>query len=109
VVWTDDNGKLDYDRSLESMVHDARMILSREVRHSILKITGGDDGGDNKEPAAGQGEPDDRPAAVSDDLHARHVDAEQHIHGHDIATPVDEPADHETLSQPLASSRPPSP
>ncbi len=41
VVWTDDDGKLDYDRALEDMVRDARVILSREVRHSILKITPG--------------------------------------------------------------------
>jgi glycerol-3-phosphate O-acyltransferase len=40
IVWTDDAGKLDYDHGLEDMVRDARVILSREVRHSILKITG---------------------------------------------------------------------
>nr|WP_225737295.1 glycerol-3-phosphate 1-O-acyltransferase PlsB [Dyella acidiphila] len=42
VVWTDDEGKLDYDGALEGMVRDARVILAREMRHSILKITGGD-------------------------------------------------------------------
>jgi glycerol-3-phosphate O-acyltransferase len=47
VVWTDANGKLDYDETLEDMVRDARVILAREVRHSILKIAG--DG----EPARG--------------------------------------------------------
>jgi glycerol-3-phosphate O-acyltransferase len=41
VVWTDDAGKLDYDSALDGMVRDARVILSREVRHSILKITPG--------------------------------------------------------------------
>jgi ubiquinone/menaquinone biosynthesis methyltransferase len=46
-VWTDDAGKLDYDSALEGMVRDARVILSREVRHSILKITPGGE----KEPA----------------------------------------------------------
>jgi len=48
IVWTDENGKLDYDSALESMVRDARVILSRDVRHSILKIT---PGGNEKEPA----------------------------------------------------------
>jgi glycerol-3-phosphate O-acyltransferase len=41
LVWTDDAGKLDYDIALEGIVRDARVILSREVRHSILKITPG--------------------------------------------------------------------
>ena len=75
VVWTDDDGKLDYDAALEGMVRDARVILSREVRHSILKITPGGD----REPMA------DQPAHVpadSDDaaLHERHVAAEHHQH-----------------------------
>jgi glycerol-3-phosphate O-acyltransferase len=43
VVWTDDDGKLDYASVLEDIVRDARVILSREVRHSILKITPGGD------------------------------------------------------------------
>lgn len=75
VVWTDDDGRLDYDAALEGMVRDARVILSREVRHSILKITPGGD----REPMA------DQPAHVpadSDDaaLHERHVAAEHHLH-----------------------------
>ena len=41
VVWTDDDGNLDYANVLEDMVRDARVILSRDVRHSILKITPG--------------------------------------------------------------------
>jgi glycerol-3-phosphate O-acyltransferase len=41
VVWTDEDGKLDYASALEDMVRDARVILSRDVRHSILKITPG--------------------------------------------------------------------
>ncbi|MEY2113834.1 MULTISPECIES: glycerol-3-phosphate 1-O-acyltransferase PlsB [Rhodanobacter] len=79
IVWTDDAGKLDYDASLEGMVRDARVILSREVRHSILKITPGGD----KEPAAGDPAvaPDALPAdAAATDLHRRHVDTEQHEH-----------------------------
>jgi glycerol-3-phosphate O-acyltransferase len=107
VVWTDDNGKLDYDEALEDMVRDARVILAREVRHSILKIAG--DG----EPARSDGSSvaatvsvvtladppratppaQDAPAAnatgdignasaeaLADTLHQRHVEAEQHRH-----------------------------
>ncbi len=100
IVWTDDAGKLDYDAALEGMVRDARVILSREVRHSILKITPG--GNDWEAPAA-----DAREGAVegtyvpadSDDaaLHARHVAAEQREHerrsGSDRRLPdADEPA-----------------
>ena len=86
VVWNDDNGKLDYDSALDDLVRDARVILSREVRHSILKITPGNE----KEPAASEAAiapeapaaPIDRlPAdASAGDLHQRHVDAEQHEH-----------------------------
>ena len=36
---TDESGKLDFDRALEEVARDARVILAREVRHSILKIT----------------------------------------------------------------------
>jgi glycerol-3-phosphate O-acyltransferase len=103
VVWTDEAGKLDYDTALEGMVRDARVILSREVRHSILKIT---PGGGDKESAAGDDAPDaltsgsgaaelpgmdahvadHLPAdASSSDLHQRHVDAEQHAHAHEAA------------------------
>ena len=39
VVWTDDAGKLDFDSELESVVRDAKVILSREIRHGILKLT----------------------------------------------------------------------
>ena len=41
MVQTDDDGNLDYASALEDMVRDARVILSRDVRHSILKITPG--------------------------------------------------------------------
>jgi glycerol-3-phosphate O-acyltransferase len=96
VVWTDDDGKLDYVDALEGMVRDARVILSREVRHSILKITPGGsekDGPDVDPPgAAATGVPGIEPAtggvptdASSDDLHQRHVDAEHHRHEHAAA------------------------
>lgn len=39
VVWPDADGKLDFDVALEEVARDARVILAREVRHSILKIT----------------------------------------------------------------------
>ncbi|KRE85748.1 glycerol-3-phosphate O-acyltransferase [Rhodanobacter sp. Soil772] len=83
IVWTDDDGKLDYDAALEGMVRDARVILSREVRHSILKIT---PGGNDKEAGAAETREDaDAPAHVptdSDDaaLHERHVAAEHYEH-----------------------------
>jgi glycerol-3-phosphate O-acyltransferase len=104
IVWTDDAGKLDYDNALEGMVRDARVILSREVRHSILKIT---PGGSEKESAAGEALSDDLPEtamlseapsadrrsgdnvpadASSADLHQRHVDAEHQVHAHPEAT-----------------------
>lgn len=106
VVWTDDAGKLDYDVALEGMVRDARIILSREVRHSILKIT---PGSNEKDAASGSklddeeeatapvsanlladpGETGIEPAvepvltdASSADLHDRHVATEHHKHEH---------------------------
>ncbi|MDR3390051.1 MAG: glycerol-3-phosphate 1-O-acyltransferase PlsB [Rudaea sp.] len=39
VVWTDDSGKLDFDNALEDVTRDAKVILSREIRHGILKLT----------------------------------------------------------------------
>jgi glycerol-3-phosphate O-acyltransferase len=106
VVWTDDAGKLDYDVALEGMVRDARVILSREVRHSILKITPGS----NEKDAASGSKLDDEeeatapvsPALLADpvdtaaepaaepvltnassaDLHERHVATEHHKHEH---------------------------
>ncbi len=83
IVWTDDAGKLDYDSALEGMVRDARVILSREVRHSILKIT---PGGNDKEAGANEVHEDsampDHVPADSDDaaLHERHIAAEHHLH-----------------------------
>lgn len=39
VVWTDEAGKLAFDAALEAVARDARVILSREIRHGILKLT----------------------------------------------------------------------
>jgi len=39
VVWTDEAGKLDFDSELENVARDAKVILSREIRHGILKLT----------------------------------------------------------------------
>ncbi|HET6604270.1 MAG TPA: glycerol-3-phosphate 1-O-acyltransferase PlsB [Xanthomonadaceae bacterium] len=39
IVWTDAHGKLDFDHRLEGWSRDARVILGREVRHSILKMS----------------------------------------------------------------------
>ena len=39
VVWSGDDGKLDFDASLAEVAKDARVILSREIRHGILKLT----------------------------------------------------------------------
>ncbi|GAA0712639.1 glycerol-3-phosphate 1-O-acyltransferase PlsB [Dokdonella soli] len=39
VVWADANGKLDFDPELQTVAYDARVILSREIRHGILKLT----------------------------------------------------------------------
>jgi glycerol-3-phosphate O-acyltransferase len=102
VVWTDDAGKLDYDSALEGMVRDARVILAREVRHSILKIT---PGGGEKESTPGDTAADQTAIAASpslaashvtdatpadassEDLHERHVEAEHHVHAH-ASTPA---------------------
>ncbi|HZP66495.1 MAG TPA: glycerol-3-phosphate 1-O-acyltransferase PlsB [Rudaea sp.] len=39
VVWADEQGKLDFDSSLEAVTRNAKVILSREIRHGILKLT----------------------------------------------------------------------
>jgi len=117
IVWTDDAGKLDYDTALEGMVRDARVILSREVRHSILKITPGNHEKDmaaeaSKEAAAyipsdiasesatpdGDHLPADASAA---DLHQRHVAAEHHEHGHADAGRVEAAGDPDQPQLPL--------
>ena len=86
VVWTDANGKLDYDSALEGMVRDARVILAREMRHAILKITGGEEK-EASRPVAETEYAEASPSAVtteplntSEELHERHVTAEHHEH-----------------------------
>ncbi len=39
LVWPNDKGKLEYDEQLEEVARDARVVLSREIRHGILKLT----------------------------------------------------------------------
>ncbi len=85
IVWTDEAGKLDYDRALEDMVRDARVILAREVRHSILKITPGGDGDRELQVEPAKAVPAD---ASSEALHERHVAAEHYAHAPDEAKPV---------------------
>lgn len=41
MVWTREDGTLDFDAALNDLVENAGLILAREVRHSILKITPG--------------------------------------------------------------------
>ena len=99
IVWNDDNGKLDYDSSLEDMVRDARVILSREMRHSILKITPGGERDAAAEEAppeaatapAASPEPPVQAADAGAELHQRHVAAEQA--SHQAAPPPAETAD----------------
>jgi glycerol-3-phosphate O-acyltransferase len=77
VVWTDPAGKLDFSDALEDMVRDARVILAREVRHSILKITPGGEN-DRDLDARPPIDPDDGSAGES--LHDRHVANEHTRH-----------------------------
>jgi len=39
VISADENGKLVFDSELDAVAKDARVILSREIRHGILKLT----------------------------------------------------------------------
>ena len=39
VISADENGKLVFDTQLNAVAQDARVILSREIRHGILKLT----------------------------------------------------------------------
>jgi glycerol-3-phosphate O-acyltransferase len=39
MIWLDENGKLDYDERLNEWEQDARLVLSRELRHTIHKIS----------------------------------------------------------------------
>jgi len=77
IVWTDEQGKLDFADALEDMVRDARVILAREVRHSILKIT---PGGDNDRDLDARPPDDPQTSGTGDSLHERHVANEKHRH-----------------------------
>ena len=82
VVWTDEAGKLDYDSALDDMVRDARVILSREMRHTILKITPGvgrDAAPDEAVPAPAMPVPPIGNDAGAE-LHQRHMAAERTAH-----------------------------
>src|SRR5690348_13145957 len=92
VVWTDEAGKLDYNSALDDMVRDARVILSREMRHSILKITPGGDrevAADEPAPEPAAPVPLVAPADAGAELHQRHVEAEHEGHR---THPADAPA-----------------
>jgi glycerol-3-phosphate O-acyltransferase len=39
VIWPDAEGRLEFHAELEDVVRDAKIILSREIRHGILKLT----------------------------------------------------------------------
>ncbi len=39
LVWPDDSGKLAFDARLDTWAKDARVILGRELRHTIEKIS----------------------------------------------------------------------
>jgi glycerol-3-phosphate O-acyltransferase len=96
VVWTDEAGKLDYDSALDDMVRDARVILSREMRHSILKITPGgerDVVADEAAPESAAPLPLASTADAGAELHQRHVEAEHaghHTHAADAPAGADE-------------------
>lgn len=58
-VWLDDAGKLDFGDALAGIAKDSRLILSRELRHSILKLTADQRVAAAPKPAA----PEDPPKA----------------------------------------------
>ena len=39
VVWSDERGLLAFDQRIHEVVSDARMVLSEQIRHSILQVT----------------------------------------------------------------------
>ncbi len=43
IVWLNDKAKLDFGDELGAMASDSKLILSRELRHSILKLAGDPD------------------------------------------------------------------
>ncbi|WP_237561534.1 glycerol-3-phosphate 1-O-acyltransferase PlsB [Frateuria defendens] len=103
IVWTDEAGKLDYAEALEDMVRDARVILSREVRHSILKITSGEKDASTRAgreesaaPPAPPPSPAPAPVDTGEELHARHVAAEHHTHAPEAGRPAAPPPSTQT-------------
>jgi glycerol-3-phosphate O-acyltransferase len=40
VIWANAENKLDFDVGLEDLVKESKVILSRDIRHGILKLTG---------------------------------------------------------------------
>ena len=50
LIWNGEDGTLEFEPALADVVEDARLILSREVRHSILKITPGNGHGEEPPP-----------------------------------------------------------
>jgi glycerol-3-phosphate O-acyltransferase len=59
-VWLDEAGKLDFGDAMATIAKDSRLILSRELRHSILKLTANPKcdatPAPRANPATGQGE-----------------------------------------------------
>ena len=41
MLWPDENGLLTYDQSFRSGYEDAKVLLSEQVRHSVLQVTHG--------------------------------------------------------------------
>lgn len=105
VVWTDEAGKLDYNSALDDMVRDARVILSREMRHSILKITPGGDRevvADEPAPEPAAPVPLVAPADAGAELHQRHVEAEHEGHRtHPAGAPANADAEAEGTQRDL--------
>lgn len=53
IVWNDAEGKLDFDERMDAWARDSRVILGRELRHSIMKITPGSDTAGTDTPGSG--------------------------------------------------------
>ena len=41
MIWADADNKLEFDVGLEDLVREAKVILSRDIRHGILKLAAG--------------------------------------------------------------------
>ena len=39
IVWKNDDGKLAFDEGLENIIQEAKLILSKDIRHSILEVS----------------------------------------------------------------------